>query len=102
MNSTDSFRRDLNLLEEILHQVVSEDHGAEFLDLIAQIRRLSHDRRANVPGSEALLSEKIESLSEDQIRVVTRFQSLFFDLVNIAEDRQRIRVLRKREQLTHP
>jgi len=102
MNSTDSFRRDLNLLEEILHQVVSEDHGAEILDLIARIRRLSHDRRANVPGSEALLSQKIESLSEDQIRVVTRFQSLFFDLVNIAEDRQRIRVLRKREQLTHP
>lgn len=102
MSNGDSLNRDMQLLEDLLREVVTEDYSQSAVELVAEIRKLSHDRRANVPGAEGELSNKIEHLSEDEVRLVARFQSLFFDLLNIAEDRQRVRVLRKREQVADP
>ncbi len=48
------------------------------------------------------LSQLIANLDEDQLRVVIRAFSIFLDLVNIAEDRQRIRVLNERQRLAAP
>src|SRR5690606_13119738 len=42
------------------------------------------------------------SLTDEQVRTVARAFSIYFDLVNISEDRQRVRVLREREQARAP
>lgn len=98
----DQLRRDMRLLEDLLGQIVTEDEGSDAVGLVTGIRLLARDRRANVPGAEATLSQRIQSLDEDQARLVARSLSIFFDLANLAEDRQRVRVLRQREQDRHP
>ncbi|MBC7967964.1 MAG: phosphoenolpyruvate carboxylase, partial [Fuerstia sp.] len=102
MIDNDQLRRDLKLLEDLLSQIVVEDEGIEAVQLVTEIRHLARDRRANVPGAEATLSKRIHDLDEEQARLVARSLSIFFDLANLAEDRQRVRVLRQREQDRHP
>ena len=102
MIDNDQLHRDMCLLEELLEHVVAEDEGIEAVHLVSEIRQLARDRRANVPGAETVLAKKIQGLSEDQVRLVARSLSIFFDLANLAEDRQRVRVLRHREQARHP
>ena len=102
MIDNDQLHRDMCLLEELLERVVAEDEGIEAVQLVSEIRQLARDRRANVPGAETVLAKKIQGLSEDQVRLVARSLSIFFDLANLAEDRQRVRVLRHREQARHP
>jgi len=98
----DLLRRDVRLLDGKLDAVVVELAGPEVSALVADIRRLARDRRAGGHDAERDLAARIESLDVDQARVVTRALSVFFDLVNIAEDRQRARVLRDRERLKSP
>lgn len=102
MDKIDPLRRDMQLLENLLSSIVTEDEGADAVKLVAEIRSLARDRRRNVPGAEATLSQRIQHLTEDQVRLVARSLSIFFDLANLAEDRQRIRVLRQREHDHHP
>ena len=102
MVNNDQLRSDMQLLEDLLGQVVTEDEGLEAVRLVSEIRHLARERRANEPGAEAALSERIQSLNEEQVRLVARSLSIFFDLANIPEDRQRVRVVRQREQERHP
>jgi phosphoenolpyruvate carboxylase len=98
----DLLRRDVRLLDGKLDSVIVELAGADASALVADIRRLARERRAGVHDAERALAARIESLDVAQARVVTRALSVFFDLVNIAEDRQRARVLRDRERLKSP
>ncbi len=102
MVDNDQLRRDIFLLEDLLASVVMEDEGKDAVQLVTEIRQLARDRRTSVPGAEAALSQRIHALDQEQIRTVARSLSVFFDLANIAEDRQRVRVLRQREQDLHP
>ena len=102
MVNDDLLRRDVRLLDGKLDSVIVELAGADASALVADIRRLARERRAGGHDAERALAARIESLDVAQARVVTRALSIFFDLVNIAEDRQRTRVLRERERLKHP
>ncbi|MBX9655874.1 phosphoenolpyruvate carboxylase [bacterium] len=102
MRNDEQLQGDVRRLSDLLNEIIAEDAGAEAVALIEEIRHLARDRRANVSGAESKLAERITSLTEDQASLVARALSIFFDLTNIAEDRQRVRVLRKREQDRHP
>ncbi len=95
-------RRDVRFLGDMLGGVIKELEGPEALDLIEEIRGLARSRRAGDRAAEATLDEKIAALDERQATIVARAFSVFFDLVNIAEDRQRVRVLRDRERDRDP
>ena len=92
----------MRFLGDMLGDVIVELAGSEAFDLVEQIRMLARDRRAGKHGAEPALAERIETLDAPQARVVAQAFSIFFDLANIAEDRQRVRVLRDREQARHP
>ena len=97
-----ALRRDEQLLEALLDDVIHRLAGGDALALVTEIRSLAHARRAGSVESERALASRIESLDEEQARLVARAFSVYFDLVNIAEDRQRVRVLRDRERSRHP
>ena len=63
---------------------------------------MARERRLGKHEAESLLATRIAGLSIGQARIVTRSLSIFFDLANIAEDQQRVRVLRQRERDLHP
>ena len=86
----------------MLGSVIRELAGPEAFELVEQVRVLARDRRLGRHDAEPALAARIESLDERQGTVVARAFSIFFDLVNIAEDRQRVRVLRDRERSRHP
>ena len=95
-------RRDVRFLGEMLGSVIEELAGAEAHALVEEVRRLARERRQGRHDAEPALAARIESLDEQQATVVARALGIFFDLSNIAEDRQRIRVLRERERRLHP
>lgn len=86
-------RRDVRLLGSLLGQVIVEQEGAPALELEERIRNLS--RAAREGGLEAddsaELSNLVAGLTLDQQAVVLRAFSMFFQLVNLAEQHHRIR-----------
>ena len=94
--------RDKQLLDALLGEVIVEQAGEDIQQLVEWIRGLSHDRRAGRQGAEAALAECIEGLDVRQAQLVAKALGIYFDLANIAEDRQRVRVLRQRERDRHP
>jgi len=93
---------DTELLAQALDSVICDLAGeAAFGELVA-IRQLATERRQAAPDAERRLATAIAELSEPSARNVARALGIFFDLANIAEDLQRIRVLRQREQARFP
>ena len=102
MVNDDLLRRDIRLLEGVLEGVIVELAGQETFDRLAVIRRLARERREGEHAAEQPLAERIESLDPATARDVVQAMTIYFDLVNIAEDRQRVRVLRDRERTSFP
>ena len=102
MANDDLLRRDVRLLGDMLGAVIVELAGQESFALVEEVRALARDRRAGRHDAERALAAKIESLDTAQAECVARAFSIYFDLVNIAEDRQRVRVLRERERERSP
>ena len=88
---------DIHLLGDLLGQVIREQHGQEAFDLEEQVRQLTKARRAGDPEA-AQLTKQIEGLDLPALNVLINAFSSYFQLINIAEDQQRIRVLRERER----
>lgn len=93
---------DVDLLSSTLDAVIRELVGDEAFGELVAIRDLAAERRLGSPDAERRLATAIAELAEPSARNVARALGVFFDLANIAEDLQRIRVLREREQARHP
>jgi len=102
MVNDDLLRRDIRLLEGVLEGVIVELAGQETFDRLAVIRRLARERRSGEHAAEQPLAERIEALDTATAADVVQAMTIYFDLVNIAEDRQRVRVLRDRERSSFP
>jgi phosphoenolpyruvate carboxylase len=92
-----SLSDEVRWLGEQLGQVILDLEGAENFELEELVRSLSKARRRGEPGAGNKLREQVQSLSIDQSWLVCRAFSNFFDLANLAEDRHRVEVLRRRE-----
>ncbi|GAB4548433.1 MAG: phosphoenolpyruvate carboxylase [Anaerolineae bacterium] len=94
---------DIRLLGGLLGDNIRGQHGDEALQLVEDIRAASRARRGLPPGADAdaatrTLAERIGQLSFDAKQILIKAFSNYFQLINIAEDQQRIRVLRGRER----
>ncbi len=104
----DPLRREVRLLGALLGQVIAEQGGPDLFALVERIRRrtivLRHtDTELDLePDAErAKLAAEIEALDLERAAAVARAFTLYFQLVNLAEERQRIRVLRTRARRAH-
>ncbi|MCP3169209.1 phosphoenolpyruvate carboxylase [Myxococcus qinghaiensis] len=88
-------RRDVRLLGRLLGEVLVEQEGQELFDLEEEVRRLAIQRRRGpVPGrraSAAELADILKRLPLEQAEPVLRAFSVYFQLVNLAEQHHRIR-----------
>ncbi|MCC9603643.1 phosphoenolpyruvate carboxylase [Stieleria sp. JC731] len=87
----------LDHLVEQLDLVVREQVGESLADTMHRIRRLAFERRAGFPEAESRLVDELKRLTPIEMRSVIRWLSLFFDLANVAEEQQRIEVLKQRD-----
>jgi phosphoenolpyruvate carboxylase len=105
----DLMRRDVRLLGDVLGEVISESGGA---DLLADVERLRHaviDAR-QVPDRASpaavlagdSIAELVGSWSQDRAQEVARAFTVYFHLVNLAEEQQRVRTLRRADSGDRP
>ncbi len=95
-SAPDSLSREVRLLGALLGQVIAEQAGEEILDLVERIRKLTIDIRKNPSPTRQLgLRAILEELPSDQIEPVIKAFSLYFHLTNLAEEKHRVRRVRK-------
>ena len=98
-NAPSALSRDIHLLGNLLGELIVEQHGEEALRLVEDIRKLAIQRRAE--DDPALLDElwrRVLALNAGEREILVKAFSNYFQLINIAEDIQRARVLRQRER----
>ncbi|MEN9362375.1 MAG: phosphoenolpyruvate carboxylase [Verrucomicrobiota bacterium] len=101
------FKDEIRFLGFELGKVLRDQGDAELYNRVETVRLLAKARRAATGDearqlAEASLRDSIAGLSEAQLAELARALALFFDLANLAEDRQRIRLLRQREDQDFP
>ncbi len=94
---TSALSADIKLLAGLLGVVIREQHGDDAFELVEQVRTDAKGRRRGDQAAEEALRTTIDNLDVESLRVLTKAFSNYFQLINIAEDEQRIRVLRSRE-----
>jgi phosphoenolpyruvate carboxylase len=89
---------DIRMLGKLLGNVIKEQHGEGAFDLVETVRAAAKARRNGDGDAEQVLAREIGSLDLSSLKVLIKAFSNYFQLINIAEDQQRIRVLRERER----
>ena len=92
-----ALRADVKYLGSLLGRVIADQHGPAALDLVELTRAQAKARRTEDPDGPGELQDSLERLPTEQLAVLIKAFSNYFQLINIAEDQQRIRVLRQRE-----
>ena len=95
----DPLALEIRLLGSLLGQVIAEQAGRELLDLVERVRRTTiRLRRGDDPSLRAGLVTELAALDPDRAEVVVRAFSLYFRLVNLAEERELIREARRADR----
>ncbi len=102
MAESTKLSREINFLGRVLGEVILEQAGRAAYEQEEAIRLAARARRAGEAGAEDRLAALIRGLDDAGAAMVTRAFTLFFDLANLAEDRERLRVLRERERAREP
>ncbi len=97
--TNDPLRASVSLLGRILGDVLVEQGGPELLDKVEEIRKRSIELREafTLPGQQSLLDE-CAALEPDLAFQLVRAFTTYFHLVNLAEERGRLRTLEQRER----
>lgn len=88
-------RSDVSTLGRALGTVLREQEGEAFFELVEQVRALVRDARD--AGRDAPLRDVLASASPQDAENLVRAFSWYFQLVNLAEEYERVRALRGRE-----
>jgi len=95
----DPLAREVKLLGALLGQVIVEQEGTEALDLVERIRRATIRLRRGAGASRVErepLTTDLADVDPHQAEVLIQAFSLYFQLTNLAEEKQRVRTLRQR------
>ncbi|UIO99398.1 phosphoenolpyruvate carboxylase [Halobaculum sp. CBA1158] len=87
--------RDVRELAALLGEVMERQTSRADFDAVEDIRRASIDYRAGDAPSRDPVRERLEGLDPETIRTVARAYAAYFELVNVAEERERVRAIRR-------
>jgi phosphoenolpyruvate carboxylase len=88
----------IHLLGDTLGEVISAQESPAIFDLVERIRMNAKNRRGGDVKGESSLKSEIAALDPDEARAVAAAFTLYFDLVNLAEEHYRVSVLREQER----
>jgi phosphoenolpyruvate carboxylase len=99
----DALGSDIRLLGDTLGEVIRQVAGQEAFELEEEIRAQAKALRLSHSVEDARrLRDALERLELSDLRTLIRAFSVFFDLVNLCEQRARVRVLRHRTRQADP
>ncbi len=94
----DRLDADIALLSEHLDQAIAESAGADALELVRGLRADAVALRdGRLDGGRDAFAARLTELDLDHVALVARAFTLWFHLVNAAEEQHRTRVLRHRD-----
>jgi phosphoenolpyruvate carboxylase len=98
MEKREKLGAEIRFLGRVLGEVIKEQAGPALYELEEEVRLAARGRREGASDADRKLGARIRSMSDAEAGTVVRAFTLFFDLMNLAEDRERVRVLRERER----
>ncbi|UTF52373.1 phosphoenolpyruvate carboxylase [Natronosalvus rutilus] len=91
-------RQDVRELGALLGDVLEDQTSRRAFDTVESCRTAAIDYRAGDIESREPLATELEGLSPHQQRVVARAFTTYFELINLAEERERVRSIRQDSQ----
>src|SRR5690349_166387 len=95
---TSALSADIRLFGNLFGDTIREQHGDSAFDLVEDVRAKAKGRHKGSGEDTATLAATIEALDLEHKNILIKAFGNYFQLINIAEDEQRIRVLRQRER----
>ena len=92
----------IHLLGDILGEVISELESPELFATEERIRAAAKERRGENAEAAKKLEAEVEALDINAARAISAAFTTYFDLVNLAEEYQRVQQLRERERMFSP
>jgi len=90
--------QDVRELGTLLGEIITEQTSKEAFDIVERIRNAAIAYRRGEADDRAVIHETLDSLSPEQEDVVARAFTTYFELINLAEERQRVREIREGAQ----
>ena len=87
---------DIRELGKALGRVIARIEGRETFDTVESLRRLAKARRAGDPSAERQLGAVVAALNPAEAFNQAMAFTLYFELVNLAEENFRVTLLRRR------
>jgi phosphoenolpyruvate carboxylase len=92
----DPLSREVKLLGALLGQVIVEQEGEPQLALVEEVRRATIElRRTGSASARRTLDRRLDAIDLPAAEILVRAFSLYFLLTNLAEEKQRVRRLRR-------
>ena len=92
-------RRDIRVLGDTLDQVLSEAGGSDLLNDVLRLRRATFSLRSSGQAADReRVARIVEGFEWQRAEAVARAFTVYFQLVNLAEERHRVRTLRDRRR----
>src|SRR3954449_3549015 len=99
-DSVERLRGEVRLLGALLGDVIAEAGGRDLFSDVERLRRAARDARRGGDRNEP--RRIVDELSIERAEEVARAFAVLFHLVNLAEERHRVRVLRSRDLADAP
>jgi phosphoenolpyruvate carboxylase len=100
-DARDRLSEHIHLLGDILGRTIVEQEGERLFDLVEEVRGLAKAHRAGDDDAGERLLRRVEGLPLPESRGVVKAFATYFKLVNLAEEQERVRVLRRRAREAH-
>jgi phosphoenolpyruvate carboxylase len=99
-------RADVRRLSSALGELIAESGGPDLLEDVERLRKAAIDLRESrgpaAPRRLARVVELVDGLDLARAEAVARAFTVYFQLVNLAEERHRVRILRQRSRSASP
>lgn len=102
-DSVDALARDVSFLGRMLGDVLREQGGTELFDTVEGLRQACrHRRHHDCDAARIEIEQRVGSIPDGQMSAVVRAFTVYFHLINMAEENHRLRRLAARETGTYP
>ncbi len=92
----------IHMLGDLLGQVIAEQESHSMFEIEERIRLSAKARRQGDASEAQALTAEIAALSASEARAAASAFTVYFDLVNLAEENNRVDLLRLQEQKLYP
>jgi phosphoenolpyruvate carboxylase len=97
-STSDSLSTEIRKLGHILGEIIVKLEGKPILDLEEKLRLLAKSSRSGDTKAEAELLDAVQKLTVSEAARMAMAFTVYFELVNLAEETHRVRLLRKRRR----